>query len=179
MKRQILIILATLSLAACAEGPAGLGGGPSPVDLTTAPGPTAFDARDFAWSTATGTGAISGTLTFRRGEARYTCQGSDVLLTPETAWSRRRMLILYGSANAAAAPAWVVRARTPSAGVGDYARFVRRTTCNAANHFTFQGLPDGAWFVITVGKPDGASGEAVAVTRRVETHGGVTAANLS
>ncbi len=89
------------------------------------------------------------------------------------------MLILYGSANAAAAPAWVVRARTASAGVGDYARFVRRTTCDGANHFSFQGLPDGAWFVITVGKPEGNQGEAVAVTRRVETHGGVTAANLS
>ena len=157
-----------------------MGPGPSaaPTYEPTSPSATAFDPRDFAWSTTSGSGSIVGALTYHRGPVRYTCQGSDVLLTPETAWSRRRMMILYGSANAAAAPVSIVRARTPSAGAGDYARFVRRTTCDEDNRFSFRGLPDGAWFVITVGKPVGGGDEPVAVTRRIETHGGVSAASL-
>ena len=101
-----------------------------------------------------------------------------MILTPETAWSRRRMIILYGSATAAAVPVSIVRARTPSAPSGDYARYVRKTTCDETNHFSFLGLPDGAWFVITVGKPVDGSGEGVAVTRRVETHGGPRSVTL-
>lgn len=82
------------------------------------------------------------------------------------------MIVLYGSASVAAAPVSIVRARTPSAGAGDYARFVRRTTCDSASHFSFNDLPNGSWFVITVGKSIEGAGEPIAVTRRVETHGG-------
>ncbi len=88
------------------------------------------------------------------------------------------MIVLYGSASVAAAPVSIVRARTPSAGAGDYARFVRRTTCDLANHFSFNGLPNGSWFVITVGKSTEGAGEPVAVTRRVETHGGLVNMSL-
>jgi hypothetical protein len=179
MQRIVIAVLAGLALASCAESPMGMGGaGPSPAEPTSSSA-AAFDPRDFAWSLAPGTGSIAGEFSYRRGQARYRCEGGDVLLTPETAWSRRRMIILYGSAAAAAAPVSIVRARTPSAGAGDYARFVRRTTCDETNHFSFQGLPDGAWFVITVGRPPGGGDEPVAVTRRVETHGGVTSVVLS
>jgi hypothetical protein len=178
MQRMIFPAICALALGSCAEGPAGFGP-PPPTAYEPAPPAITFDSRDFAWSTSPGTGAISGALAYRQGGAHYSCQGGDVLLTPETAWSRRRMIILYGSALAAAAPVSIVRARTPSAGTGDYARFVRRTTCDAANHFSFEGLPDGAWFVITVGKPVERPGEPMAVTRRVETHGGGVSVTLS
>jgi hypothetical protein len=134
------------------------------------PGP--FQPADFAWSTRPGGSSIDGVLAYRGGGGRYTCEGGDVILTPETTWSRRRMIILYGSATQAAVPVSVVRARTPGAPAGDYARFVRKTTCDASNHFSFQGLPNGQWFVITVAKPVDDDGEPVAVTRRVETRGG-------
>ncbi|HLZ83452.1 MAG TPA: hypothetical protein VKQ54_07775 [Caulobacteraceae bacterium] len=178
MHRMYFLAISALGLASCAEGPTVFGPSPTGVYEPTPPA-VSFDSRDFAWSTAAGTGSISGALSYRQGGAHYTCQGGDVLLTPETAWSRRRMVILYGSAIGAAAPVSIVRARTPSAGTGDYARFVRRTTCDAANHFSFAGLPDGAWFVITVGKPLDRPGEPMAVTRRVETHGGGVTVNLS
>jgi hypothetical protein len=178
MKPVTFPVAAALALAACAEGQGGFAP-PPPSYESAPPGPVTFDSRDFAWSTAPGSGSITGTLAFHGGGARYSCQGGDVLLTPETAWSRRRMVILYGSAVGAAAPVSIVRARTPSAGAGDYARFVRRTTCDAANHFNFAGLPDGAWFVITVGKPVDRPGEPMAVTRRVETHGGAVSVTLS
>jgi hypothetical protein len=136
------------------------------------PPPSVFNAQEFAWSTAPGNGSIAGTFAFRRGPVRYICQGEDVLLIPETPWSRRRMLILYGSASAAAIPVSIVRARSPSAPTGDYARYVRRTTCDADNRFAFEGLPVGAWFVVTVGRPAEGPGEPIAVTHRVEMGGG-------
>lgn len=89
------------------------------------------------------------------------------------------MVILYGSAISAAVPVSIVRARTPTAGAGDYARYVRRTTCDAADRFSFQGLPDGAWYVITIGKPMDGEGEPLAITRRVEIRAGVRTVTLS
>ena len=179
MYRTALLALCAFTLAACAEGPAGpgLAGEAAPQAPPTA-GAT-FDAREFAWSVKPGSGAIYGTLAVHRAASRYSCNGSDVLLTPETAWSRRRMVILYGSANAASAPVSIVRARTPTAGAGDYARFVRRTTCDEADHFSFHDLPDGAWYVITIAKPVDGAGEPMAVTRRVQTHGGSSTVILS
>ena len=98
--------------------------------------------------------------------------GGDVILTPETPWSRRRMFILYGSTTSAAVPLDVVRARTTATSSGDYASYVRTTTCSGGERFSFAGLPDGGWFVITLAKPVDGQGEPIAVMRRVETRGG-------
>lgn len=166
-------VLALLFLAACAETPLG----------TVTPGSSAaggkplFEAQDFTWSTASGTGSIAGTLTYRQGDVHYDCKGGDVLLTPETPWSRDRMLTLYGSLEHAVAPVATVRARAAGASPGDYARFVRKTTCDDFNRFTFSGLPDGAWYVITVAKPSNG-GEAVALTRRVMLKGDLKTVTL-
>jgi hypothetical protein len=179
MKRLVstLSILLTCGvLAACADQPMGLSSPGAPVADLAPPGP--FQPADFAWSTRRGGSSIEGVLAYRGGGGRYTCDGGDVILTPETAWSRRRMIILYGSASAAAVPVSIVRARTPGAPAGDYARFVRKTTCDAANHFEFEGLPQGSWFVITVAKPIDGEGETVAVTRRVDTRGGPRSVTL-
>ncbi len=164
------ILLACGALIGCADQPMGPSGPSAPMADLSMPGP--FQPADFAWSTRPGGSSIEGVLAYRSGSGRFTCDGGDVILTPETAWSRRRMIILYGSANAAAVPVSIVRARTPGAPAGDLARYARKTTCDAANHFDFQGLPEGSWFVITVAKPIDGGGETVAVTRRVETRGG-------
>ena len=50
------------------------------------------------------------------------------------------------------------------------ARYVRQAPCDATGHFSFTGLPDGAWYVITVASPVGG-GVKMAVMRRVETDG--------
>jgi len=178
MKRFALITFAAVSLAACAEEPMGLA---TPYAAAPPPSGSAsiFRAEDFAWSTHSGSGTIVGSLGFHTNAARYTCQGGDVILTPETAWTRRRMFILYGSPVAAAVPLDIVRARTPSAPSGDYARFAKKTTCDADNHFSFAGLPDGGWFVITLAKPVDVQGDAIAVMRRVETHGGLRSVTLN
>jgi hypothetical protein len=181
MKRLILIAAALIGLAACEEeplGPVAVRGPSGPVEQSLPPS-APFDPRDFAWSVAPGPDALTGVLAYRHAGLPYGCEGEDVLLIPDVAWSRRRMIILYGSATAAAVPASIVRARTPSAPPGDYARFVRRTTCDAQGRFAFNRLPDGAWYVLTVAKPLDVAGEPMAIIRRVDVHGGTRAITLS
>jgi hypothetical protein len=165
------VFIAAASLAACAPEL-----GPPPPGYESA---STFRAEDFAWSTETGGSGIAGRVTFRDGKTRYSCAHATVILTPETPWTRRRMQALYRSTEAAAEPADDVRARTPSAPAGDYSAFVRRTTCDANNRFNFTGLPEGAWFAITIAKPAGGEGPGIALMRRVVTHTGrVTPATL-
>jgi hypothetical protein len=171
MKRILIVALAASSLAACETGP----GGPPPVYTPAAPGPEAFRDSDFAWSTGAGPGAIDGALTYKGGGGRFTC--SDVVLAPETPWSRARMRILYESTTAAAMPADDVRSRTPPEHSSDYGHYARHATCDALGHFGFSGLPSGAWYVITVATPT-AGGAKMAVMRRVETHGGTVTVSL-
>jgi hypothetical protein len=166
---------AVLLLGACATST-----GPAPAPAT-APSATAasaaFKASDFAWSQSPGKGGIDGQLTYGQSGQAFTCAGSAVVLTPETPWVKRRMMILYNSEQNAALPAAEVRGRTPPERSQDYSAFVRRATCDAANHFAFAGLPDGAWFVITVAKPvaPGAAGRDIAIMRRVVLKNGQTA----
>lgn len=137
-------------------------------------GAAGFRADDFAWSTATGRGGVAGRLAYHQGPVRFTCANSTVILTPETPWTRRRMGVLYRSTEVAALPAEEVRARTPSAPGEDYSAYVRRTTCDAASRFSFTGLPDGAWYVITIARPVASSGANMALMKRVVTRGGRT-----
>lgn len=168
--RILLASAAALTLAACEtatppppEPPASAGGPPSAA---------VFRPGDFSWSAVPGKGQINGHLSFHTPRTAYTCAGAGVILTPETLWTRRRITILYNSPVLSALPADEVRSRTPSAPSGDYSAFVRRTTCDANNHFSFQGLANGAWFVITVAKPIVGSDPDMAIMRRVEIRGG-------
>src|SRR5258708_38877533 len=104
-------------LSACAP----MYGPPPPPRATSAPPSEngVFRAGDFAWSQASGRNIVAGTLAFRPAGKRYTCSGATVILTPETAWSRRRMVALYKSDLRAALPTDEVRPRTPQAPPGD------------------------------------------------------------
>ncbi|MBV9995918.1 MAG: hypothetical protein JO127_11980 [Caulobacteraceae bacterium] len=170
MKRNLLLVLALAAgLAGCeTNGPAG-----PPVGATG--GGEGFSDEAFAWSTRSGPDIIDGVLAYRGGPGQFSCQ--DVVLIPRTGWSRRRMIILYGSDEMAAVPVDDVRARTPSAPSGAYTQYVRHANCDAGNRFNFTGLPDGSWFVITVATPTNG-GSKVAIMRRVETRGGVRRVTL-
>jgi hypothetical protein len=171
LKSSLSASAVLLSLAACAPT---LGPPPPPPPGSGAP-PSAgvFRPEDFSWSAVPGQGRVEGRLTHRSGQTRYSCAGAGVVLTPETPWTRRRMTILYKSADRSALPAEEVRARTPSAPSGDYSAFVKRAVCDANSRFSFSGLANGAWYVITVGKPIApGTGDDIAVMRRVEIRGG-------
>ena len=142
---------------------------PPPVVL----GSANFSAAEFAWSQRSGTNIIAGKVAFKMGPTRYSCAGASVVLTPETAWSARRMAALYGSTDRAALPSEEVRARTPRAPQGDAGPYVKRTTCDDADQFAFGGLPDGAWYAITVVRAVGdPRAPNIALMKRVVVRGG-------
>lgn len=178
--RLILSAGAAMILAACATpapAPPPSAARPAPTPAPAAPPPStgmaAFSTSDFAWSTAKGTGGIDGLLNYKASGVTYGCVDAGVVLTPETPWVRRRMEILYRSADKATLPADEVRARTPPERSQDYSAFVKRATCDATGKFTFAGLPNGAWYVITVARPTGgAKGVDMAIMRRVTIAGG-------
>jgi len=168
LRARILAAAALLGLlTACAPTL-----GPAPPRTSRPPPPTTdFRAADFAWAQVPGRNALVGRLAFRQGAVAYNCANASVILTPETPWSRRRMAVLYKSDVRSALPSDEVRARTPQAPPGNSDPFIKRTTCDATNHFSFTGLPDGAWYVVTIGRP-AAGGQSMAFMRRVTTRGG-------
>ena len=167
-------ILAATALAGALSACAPTLGPPPPGRLHALPvEDTTFHASDFAWSQAQGRNALIGVANFKLGPTRYTCLGATVVLTPETPWSRRRMMVLYRSDLRAALPADEVRGRTPQAPPGDSGPYVKRAICDNADRFSFAGLADGGWYVVTIAKPvPGATGPNIALMRRVITRGG-------
>lgn len=164
-------ILAAIALVGLVSACAPTLGPPPPPRFSPPPNPEAFSTNDFAWSQPPGKGVLTGRVTYVQGATRYSCAGASVILTPETPWSRRRMQVLYKSDLRSALPTDEVRARAPQAPAGDADPYIRRAVCDAADHFSFTGLADGAWYVITIAKPAGGSGASVALMRRVVTKG--------
>ena len=169
--------LCAIAAAACAPslGPAPPGrmAVAPPAPPPPPPADDAFRASDFAWSQAPGKNTLSGVLAHPPGPVRYTCAGLTVVATPETPWSRKRMLVLYRSDQHASLTAEDVRSRQNLAPPGDSDPFVKRAKCDATDHFVFAGLPDGAWYLVTLAKPvAGQTGPSLAVMRRVTTKGG-------
>ena len=168
MQRILIIVLASAALAAC-ETAGGQSTGPGPAYMPPSRGgPESFQESDFGWSQGSGSGSVDGVLAYRNGSARYGCQ--DVVLAPETPWSRARMRILYLSTSQAAMPVDDVKSRTPPEHGAEYARYARHSSCDATGHFAFSGIPNGAWYVITVAAPV-TGGMRMAVMRRVEIAG--------
>ena len=131
---------------------------------------TAFNAADFAWSSANGSAGVDGRINYAQNGNRYTCTGS-VALTPVTPYTRARFRNLYGSIDKAALPESVVRARTVPDPNADYRSYVRSSTCTD-NRFQFSGLPAGEWFVIAPVSAGGA--ERVVVMQRIRTRDGAS-----
>jgi hypothetical protein len=164
VRRLALSISALLLVSACAttEGP-------------SSREPVTFRAADFSWSTASGRGRVAGQLVFRSSGKAYSCMSSGVVLTPETPWTRQRMETLYKSSSHAVLPAAEARARTPASRTGDYSAYVKHADCNNAGLFSFEGLPNGVWYAITVAKPVApATGPDMAIMQRVEIRDGGT-----
>ena len=170
MKRIVAAALLAAGLAACATEPY------PPPPRPPLEGPPAFRARDFAWSTQHGAASIQGEVAYAPGRARYGCAGQPVILTPDTPFSRWRIEQLYGSSERAAVPVAVVRGRQAGRPSDDYSSYVRRTTCDANNRFSFTGLPAGGWFIVVAVQPAAPGAEPVALMRRVQTRPGAVRA---
>ena len=171
MQLRFTCLLAFGLLAGCAtdQGPAS-----RPVAGAAAPAANAaYRSSDFAWSTVAGKAQINGQVAYKAGNVAFSCAASGVVLTPDTPWVQSRMMILYKSTESAALPADEVRRRTPPERSQDYSAFVKRAKCGPAGDFSFQGLPRGTWYVITVVRPvSGAASPEIAMMRRVTVRDG-------
>ena len=162
-----VLAAAGLTLAACETMPPA----PPPPPPQAAPSAYVFRSQDFAWSAIPGTAGLAARVSYRQGPTTFAC--TNAVLIPETAFSTRRMMTLYGSATASAMTEAEVRSRTTPApnGFGD---FVRSAGCDAQSRFSFGKLPDGAWFVITVARPTAGTAAPMALMKRVVTKTGQT-----
>jgi hypothetical protein len=167
MKTKLLALAFAVPAAGCAIYDNEPATTPPPPPPSQAASP--FDAAAFQWSTQPGVAAIRGAVGYRGAAGAYSCKGAVVALTPDTPFSRRRIMRLYGSADRAAVPVSVVRSRQSSAPSDAFSKFVRTTRCDAGGNFGFDRLPAGGWFVIVAVKPASGEGENVALLRRVQT----------
>jgi hypothetical protein len=163
-------LVAAALLGACASACASSGGYGPPPPPPISQAPATFDPADFAWSQQAGVASIRGGIAYRGPNAPYVCRDAAVALTPDTPYSRERILRLYGSTERAAVPVSIVRSRQAGAPSNAFSKFVRSTRCNIDNQFVFDRLPPGSWFVIVAVKPQSGQGEQVALLRRVQTN---------
>ncbi len=172
--RPVLPVLSAVAmaalLAACATAPP-----PSPPPRPVPPPPPPTPIEEFGWSTRPGANVLNGNLTYRPAAGQtWSCSGQSVALTPETTYSRNRMMALYGSADRALHPVATVQTRSAANPGMDYSQFVRSTACDAQNNFAFRDLPDGAYYIIARVRqtvPPVAGSDRV-VMQRVELRGG-------
>lgn len=133
MKHLAVLLLAT-SLAACAG---------KPVALTTH-----FNPADVAWAVGNGPNGVSGQAFLRQqGGGVVTCAGEEVSLVPASPYSTERITARYGSSTSGSAGA-LFGNRLPTAEPG-YESSFRRTHCDAQGNFSFPGLPDGDYYLVT------------------------------
>ena len=108
-----------------------------PVDLTH---------DEVAWATERGENAVLGQALMRtRGGEMKTCAGLEVLLIPVSAYSAARIENMFGG-EATGFAYNMGRAFTPDPTA--FHDSMRRTICDAHGNFTFDGLPDGKYYVI-------------------------------
>ena len=157
---------AALAIAACQTPRTPSPPQPPPSARTS---PDVFNRSDMAWSAIPGGNRIDGRIAYRQGSTAYTC--TVVALIPETPFSARRMQTSYGSSVGAIVAAEQVRARSTPAPAG-FDDFRRDARCDGQGRFSFQDLPDGAWFVVAPVRPVAGSGQQMALMRRVVTRGG-------
>ena len=162
--RFYLLMAAGLLLAGCQTRPS---------ELPLPPPPPPPPPNEFEWSAANGANTIQGEAVWRHEGHTFSCAGQSVGLTPETPYTRKRMIDLYGSDEAATRPVADVRARSANAAQSrDYRAYVRSTECDSHGRFVFHDLPDGGWFVIVpAAAPSGAKEVGL---RRTHVAGGET-----
>jgi len=139
---------------------------------------TSFNPSEFEWARKDGNNAISGFAVLRTvgGEAR-TCAGLPAYLGPDSAYTRERIMKIYGSTEKGTRAA-----NDPLKFTNDdasYRSILRETRCDGQGGFTFEKVPDGTWYVTTSvvwkANPSSPLFEGGNMMRRVEVRGGQTA----
>jgi hypothetical protein len=120
---------------------------PQEAALSTPIAPSEVD-----WARGSGANTVSGIALIKAGGATHTCAGQSAILIPDSAYARARMTAIFGNATKGM--------RAASLGA---AKFERDDPL----------VPDGAWYVTSSVKWQGASQvEGGSVMQRVDLRGG-------
>jgi hypothetical protein len=131
--KKLLLILMTV-LAGCAA---------PPLVKINAP----FDAKQASIINQVGNNTISGSALVRQaGGGTVTCAGSEVSLTPVTAYASERIMYLYKNTEKGYNNS--VRGNFDP-DLPEYITLTKKTICNAQGFFTFKNIADGQYFVVT------------------------------
>ena len=76
------------------------------------------------------------------------CRDKTVLLVPRTAFSEERIEYLYGGTREPGLRRHLQSSRKLAAPDPEYREYMRKAPCNQAGEFRFEGLADGAYFVV-------------------------------
>jgi hypothetical protein len=141
-----------------------------------------FDPKEVAWSKQRGANAIVGTAQLKADDgATRSCASLSVRLAPDSSYTRERVELLYGDADAAyvsATEAKRVRAQPGADVKAAYEKSLKAATCDAKGRFTFKNLPDGTYYVMAPVVWRGKIGEVSEggfFMQRVTVEGGETA----
>ncbi len=167
MKSEIAIIAAAaLALVACADER------PTPRIHTR----QAFNPDVVAWSKAVGPNSVSGTAMFTTvaGDSRP-CANIPVRLVPDSQYARQRFLEHYGSDVAGRTSGPDFNAYGPEKFDNVYLDMGKTASCNPQGSFTFDGVADGTWYVVSTMVWPGSSAshtQGRSMFKRVEVRGG-------
>ena len=120
------------------------GRSPAPVEVISA-----FDVQEAAYIHGAGANVVEGRVFVRlwTGE-EVPCRDKTVLLVPRTAFSEERIEYLYGGTREPGLRRHLKGSRKLEAPDPEYREYMRKAPCNQAGEFRFEGLADGAYFVV-------------------------------
>lgn len=129
MSRCLALVLCAALLAGCVATPQ--------IQSTFNPAEAAFIHKQ-------GRGSISGQAFLRRNDGMVVyAAGSEVSLVPRTTYSTERIRAMYGGAKIA--PLYGGSIPEPPG----YAEYMKVTKADGEGRFSFKGLPDGEYYVVT------------------------------
>lgn len=173
LRSAALAVFGAALLAGCATPPAA----PGPAPGGRAAASPRSVASEFAWAAAPGSNRLKGVVAYRPDRrTRWGCDGQSVVLMPDAPASRARVVALYGSDSFAVRPVEEVKSHSAGLGEVSFDDYVRHTACDASGAFSFDGVPDGGWYVVARAvqlRPKPAAGdEGVAIMQRIVLAGG-------
>lgn len=138
-----------------------------------------FDVDDVAWSTAPGRNSVRGTAVHKTlARSSRTCASLPVRLVPDSSYARLRFHELYGSEEAGESTGPNFNAYGPERSDPRYLNVARVANCDSQGNFSFEGIPDGTWYVLSTDNSrsqHGANPPGSALFKRIQLKDGQAA----
>jgi hypothetical protein len=108
-----------------------------------------WSEQDVAWSAGDGRNAVTGTALLRtRGGEPRTCAGLEVSLVPKSPYADDRIARIYGNNESGYQTLYRYPKLEPAP--PGYKAAARSTRCDGQGYFSFDAIPDGTYYVVSV-----------------------------